>query len=68
MPAKSFISRLEWEKLSPAEQAELYWMRELEQARNNPQALSTPPARPAATPSAAHYGCAIDCDPGVCDA
>src|SRR5262249_13912696 len=27
----------------------------------------SPPARPAATPSAAHSGCAIDCDQGLCD-
>ncbi len=53
MAKKTYISPLEWEKLSPAEQAELHWMRELDQARNNPAPLNTPPARPPAKPNAA---------------
>lgn len=53
MPAKSHISKLEWDKLSPAEQAELYWMRELEQAQNSTTPSAAPPARPPTVPPAA---------------
>lgn len=55
MANKSTVSPLEWDKLSSAEQAEMYWMHELEEARKenaaNPPA--TPPVRPPAAPAAA---------------
>jgi xanthine dehydrogenase molybdopterin-binding subunit B len=54
MEKQTYISPLEWEKLSPAEQAELNWMRELEQARNNPAPLTAPPVRPPAKPNTAY--------------
>ncbi|HEX9077750.1 MAG TPA: xanthine dehydrogenase family protein molybdopterin-binding subunit [Anaerolineae bacterium] len=53
MPNKSHISPLEWDKLSPAEQAELYWMHELEEASKAGTPPSIPPARPPSRPNAA---------------
>lgn len=50
MAEKSLISPLEWDKLSPAEQAEMYWMRELELAKNG---TTNPPARPPVAPPTA---------------
>ncbi len=55
MPAKSYVSPLDWEKMTPEErqQAELHGFADLDRAMKS-GANGTPPARPPAAPLPAY--------------